>query len=94
MPWDIGVTKTIYKNRQFEFLATRIVGKNYKNFWSQAMKFKTHLISKSDPIEVKDMDEMLMFNFLQSFYTKVKRSQPRSNAHFQLNVCFQELVRR
>lgn len=94
MPWDVGESKTIYKDRQFEFLATRVVGKSYAGFWSQAMKFKTLLISKSNPVELKEMDDLLMFNFLKSFYTKVKSSQKRSNAHFQLNVCIPELTRR
>ena len=95
MRWEVGERIRIYRTGNFDFYATRIIGKAYKGFWTNALKFKCEITSNNGPKPINHWDGQIFYNFLKLFFAKVKRATSRKkNTHFQLNVIFQDLQRR
>ena len=95
MKWEIDSSKIIYQTPNLQFIATRLVGKKYRGFWANALKFRTDIKYKYGNIPIQQIGGDVFFNFLKLFLGKVKRATSRTKStHFQLNIEFDDLERR
>lgn len=95
MTWEVGERKRIYRTGNFDFYATRIIGKTYRGFWTNALKFRCEITSPTGPKPINNWDGKIFSDFLKLFFSKVKSATSRKKStHFQLNVILQDLQRR